>query len=63
MRHFGELSSLSSSQNIIRMRGGEVRNAYKILVYKPLRRPRRIWKDNIKVDLMEVVFGVGSSGS
>jgi hypothetical protein len=37
----------------------EMRNAYKILVGKPegkrpLRRPRRRWKDNIKMDLKEV---------
>jgi hypothetical protein len=35
---------------------GETRNTYRILVEKPLgkrpfRRPRRIWEDNIKVDL------------
>jgi hypothetical protein len=38
---------------------GEKRNAYRILVgkpegRKPLRRPRRRWLDNIKVDLREI---------
>jgi hypothetical protein len=38
---------------------GEKRNAYKILVGKPegnrsLRRPRRRWVDNIKMDLTKV---------
>jgi hypothetical protein len=38
---------------------GEKRNAYSILVGKPegkrpLRRPRRRWVDNIKIDLREV---------
>jgi hypothetical protein len=37
---------------------GETRNAYRILVGKPeekrpLRRPRRRWVDNIKMDLRE----------
>jgi hypothetical protein len=37
---------------------GETRNAYRILVGKPegkrsLRRPRRRWVDNIKIDLGE----------
>jgi hypothetical protein len=36
-----------------------MRNAYKILVGKPdgkrpLRRPRHIWEDNIKMDLREI---------
>jgi hypothetical protein len=40
-------------------RMGEKRNAYKILVGKPegkrpLRRPRRRWVDNIKMDLKEI---------
>jgi hypothetical protein len=43
-------------------RTGEVRSAYNILVGKPegsrpLRRPRRRWKDNIKMDLREIGFG------
>jgi hypothetical protein len=38
---------------------GEKRNAYRILVGKPegkrpLRRPRRKWVDNIKIDLREI---------
>jgi hypothetical protein len=41
---------------------GEVRGAYNILVgrpegRRPLRRPRRRWKDNIKMDLWEIGFG------
>jgi hypothetical protein len=40
---------------------GENRNAYRILVGKPegkrpLRRPRRRWMDNIKMDLREMVW-------
>jgi hypothetical protein len=39
----------------------EMRNAHKILVgrpkvKRPLGRPRRIWKDNIKMDLREAGF-------
>jgi hypothetical protein len=39
---------------------GEKRNAYRILVGKsegkrPLGRPRRMWVDNIKMDLREIV--------
>jgi len=42
---------------------GESRSVYRILVGKsegkrPLGRPRRIWEDNIKMDLQEVGFGV-----
>jgi hypothetical protein len=38
---------------------GEKRNAYRILAGKPegkrpLRRPRRRWVDNIKIDLREI---------
>jgi len=38
---------------------GEIRNAYIVLVRKsdkkrPLRRHRRRWKDNIRIDLMEI---------
>jgi hypothetical protein len=38
---------------------GEKRNAYRILVGKPegkrpLGRPRRMWMDNIKIDLTEI---------
>jgi hypothetical protein len=39
---------------------GNMRNAYKILVGKtegkrPFRRPRHRWKDNIRLDLREVI--------
>jgi hypothetical protein len=42
---------------------GEMRNAYKILVWnperrRPLGRPIRRWEDNIKVDHKEILFGV-----
>jgi hypothetical protein len=41
---------------------GEKKNAYRLLVGKPevkrpLRRPRRRWVDNIKIDLRRVVWG------
>jgi hypothetical protein len=41
---------------------GEKRNAYRLLVgkpegKKPLRRPRRRWVDNIRMDLGEVGWG------
>jgi hypothetical protein len=48
---------------------GEKRNAYRILVEKPegngpLRRPRRRWVDNIKMDLREIGwYGLDRSGS
>jgi hypothetical protein len=40
----------------------ENRNAYRLLVRKPegrrrLRRPRRRWLDNIRMDLVEVEWG------
>jgi hypothetical protein len=43
-------------------RMGEKRNAYRLLVGKPegkrpLRRPRRRWVDNIRMDLEEVGWG------
>ena len=43
-------------------RMGERRGVYRVLVGKlegrrPLWRPRRRWKDNIKMDLQEVGFG------
>jgi hypothetical protein len=43
-------------------RMGEKRNAYRLLVGKPegrrpLRRPRRRWLDNIRMDLIEVGWG------
>jgi hypothetical protein len=42
-------------------RMGEVRGVYNILVGRPegrraLRRPRRRWEDNIKMDLREIGF-------
>jgi hypothetical protein len=41
---------------------GELRGSYNILVgrperRRPLGRPRRRWKDNIKMDLREIGFG------
>jgi PAS domain-containing protein len=62
--HNEELHNLYSSPNIIRMtksrrmRFGEKRNSYRILVGKPegkipLARPRCRWVDNIKIDLRE----------
>ena len=41
------------------MRMEESRNAYRVLVERPegkrsLRRPRRRWEDNIKIDLKEM---------
>jgi hypothetical protein len=41
---------------------GEIRNVYKILVEKPegkrpLRRPRHIWENNIKMNLKGIGFG------
>jgi hypothetical protein len=41
---------------------GEKRNAYRLLVENPggkrtLRRPRRRWVDNIKMDLLELGWG------
>jgi len=43
-------------------RMGESRGVYRIYVGKlegkgPLRRPRRIWEDNFKLDLQEVKCG------
>jgi hypothetical protein len=42
---------------------GEKRNVYRLLVGKPegkrpLRRPRRRWMDNIKLDLLEIGLNV-----
>jgi hypothetical protein len=42
---------------------GEKRNMYRLLVGKPegkrpLRRPRRRWMDNIKMDLLEIGLSV-----
>jgi hypothetical protein len=41
---------------------GEKKNAYRLLVRKPegkrpLGRPKRRWVDNIKMDLLEIVWG------
>jgi hypothetical protein len=49
-------------------RMGEKRNAYRLLVGKPegkrpLGRPRRRWLDNIRMDLVEVGWGLDWSGS
>jgi hypothetical protein len=67
--HNEELHNLYSSPSIIGMikndemggacsTNGEKRNAYRILVGKPGRRPlgriRRRWVDNIKMDLREI---------
>jgi hypothetical protein len=64
--HFQFLSCINNVFKSRRMRWaghvarmGEKRNAYRILVGKPegtrpLRRPRRRWVDNIKMDLREV---------
>ena len=45
-------------------RMGEERDVHRMLVGKPeekrpLGRPRRTWEDNIKMDLQEVVGGLG----
>jgi len=66
--HNEELRNLYASPNIIRViewrgmrweghiaRMGEMRNAYKVLVWKPegkrqLVRPRHRWEDNIRMD-------------
>jgi hypothetical protein len=47
---------------------GEKMNAYRILVGKPegkrpLKRSRRRWEDNIKMDLRLGCYGLDSSGS
>jgi hypothetical protein len=46
---------------------GEDRGVHRVLVGKPvgkrpLGRPRRIWENNIKMDLQEVVGFVGTDG-
>ena len=41
------------------LRMEEGRGVHKILVGKPLGRPRRGWEDNIKMDLQEVGRGCG----
>jgi hypothetical protein len=47
---------------------GEMRNTYKILVGKPegkrpLGRPRRRWKDNIRIDLRKIRWECGLDAS
>jgi hypothetical protein len=76
--HNDELHDLHSSRYIIRMghvaRMGEKKNVYRLLLGKPerkrpLRRPRRRWVNNIKLDFMEMGWdgmrwcGVDWSGS
>jgi hypothetical protein len=34
----------------------EMRNVYKILLWRPLRRHRHRWKDNIIIDIKELGF-------
>jgi hypothetical protein len=36
---------------------GETKSAYRVLVLKPVGRPRRRWEDNIKMVLQEVGCG------
>jgi hypothetical protein len=36
---------------------GEKRNAHRIMVSKPSRRPRRSWGDNIKMNIREIGWG------
>jgi hypothetical protein len=68
--HNEEFRDLYSSPSIIRIikskrmrwaahvaRMGEKRKAYKLLVGKPLGRPRCKWVDNIKMDLLETGWG------
>ncbi|KAJ4443978.1 hypothetical protein ANN_05767 [Periplaneta americana] len=55
------LSSSLLSKNLKTFEMGESRNAYRVLVgrpegKRPLRRPRRRWEDNIKMDLREVGY-------
>jgi hypothetical protein len=52
-----KLRRMRWARNVARM--GEKRNAYRLFVEKtegksPLRRPRRRWVDNIRMDLIEV---------
>ena len=39
------------------MRTGKRRGVYRVLVGKPVGRPRHRWEDNIKMDLQEVGCG------
>jgi hypothetical protein len=62
--HNEELHNLNSSPSIMRWMGhaasmGEMKNAFKILIgiserKRPLGRPRRKWKDNIKMYLTQI---------
>jgi hypothetical protein len=49
------------------LEGGQGRNVYRVLMETPkektLERPRRRWEDGIKVDLMEIGWGVWSGFS
>jgi hypothetical protein len=36
---------------------GDRRGVYRVLVWKPERRPRSRWEENIKMDLQEVGYG------
>jgi hypothetical protein len=69
--HNEEFHNLYSSPSIIRIiksrrmkwaghvaRMGEKRNVYRLLVGKPLGRPRRRWVDNIKMDLLRIGLNV-----
>ena len=54
------LSEMRWARHVARM--GERRGVYRVLVGKPegkrtLRRPKRRWEDNIKMDLQEVGCG------
>ena len=58
----GKIEKNEMSGHVARM--GEGRGVYRVLVGKPeekrpLGRPRRRWKDNIKMDLQEVGGGCG----
>jgi hypothetical protein len=49
-------------------RHGREKNAYKVLVGKPIwrnsaGRPRRRWEDNIKMDIREIRCGLNSFGT
>jgi len=68
--HNEELNDLYSSTKIVRViksrrvrwarhvaRMGERRAVYRVLVGKPLGRPRRRWEDNIKMDRQQMGCG------
>ena len=40
-------------------RMGQWRGVYRVLIGRPLGRPRRRWEDNIKTDIQEVGGGCG----